>query len=544
MIYVKRKPAPQAFYQLEWRTRYLDSLRQWLQQPPDQRMAPPPLDWRGDKVRQLLPLINELFAHKCAFCEARLEPGQQRLIYFRPQKDVQPVSSHYHYHWLSLDWSNLYLSCRDCLELRGSEFPVANLRVTVHASHLDRENAYPYFWEEQPLLLDPCLEAPIKHLDFHENGEITARSRSIRGKRTIEIFELNRTSLVEKRRQAAQQLKTVWRAACERLIHNAGNIDANLIALVDQLAAMCDRSAPFAGMKAYLLLEWLHSEMTAADDSASVFCTAIEKEPWLNVYQKTLETLKLEKPPEVLEQVETYKSTKPIKTAVSTVIQETEIAHIYIYGDMYQIGSISHSTVGVGLVAGTQGNASLYKPLSEGMAKRNVHPEKSQTIDNLQIDTSDGAYIDGNVNTDGGDLISRDKTVHGDEVRGDKVAGDKTAIHSISHSSGIAIGRGAQVNINSSSTFAEFNRLLDALHAQLANLKLEDDEQIAVQQDLANIKSQLAKPDPKLILIKRGLNNIKDVLEVAIGAEAQPVSALAQRSIIYAESYLLVDEGR
>lgn len=41
-----------------------------------------------------------------------------------------------------------------------------------------------------------------------------------------------------------------------------------------------------------------------------------------------------------------------------------------------------------------------------------------------QIDTGGGAYIEGNVST-GGDLIGRDKVVHGDEVKGDKVQGSK-----------------------------------------------------------------------------------------------------------------------
>lgn len=348
MIHIQRNSAPPDFYQLEWRTRYLKTIRLWLQQPLEQRGTPAPIELQGDKVRQLLPLINQRFAHKCAFCETRLKMNQQMLMYFRPQGNVHPPSAEHHYYWLALDWSNLYLSCRECFLLRGSEFPVEQPRVIAHVSHLDRENAHPYFLAEQPLLLDPCVEVPIEHLDFNENGTIATRNRSPRGKRTIEIFELNRDSLVEKRRHEAQQLKTIWREARKQTIESTGNIDGNLVALVDKLEGACDKSAQFAGMKAFLLLEWLNSAMTAADDSADIFCAAIEKEPWKRVYQKTLETLRLEKPLEAFDQVDARKPAKTITESVSTIIQKTGVTHIYINGDMYQIDSISHSNVAIG----------------------------------------------------------------------------------------------------------------------------------------------------------------------------------------------------
>lgn len=46
------------------------------------------------------------------------------------------------------------------------------------------------------------------------------------------------------------------------------------------------------------------------------------------------------------------------------------------------------------------------------------------------INTRGAAYIGGNVSTGGGDFVGRDKVVHGDEVRGDKITGD-TASRSV-----------------------------------------------------------------------------------------------------------------
>jgi len=347
MIYITRKPAPPQFYQMEWRTRYLRIIRQWLQQPPDQRSTPSPIDLRGDKVRQLLPLVAELFAHKCAFCEARIEPVQQRLMYFRPQGNVQPASNEYHYYWLSFDWSNLYLACRDCFELRGSEFPVENPRVTAHVSHLDRENAYPYFLEERPLLVDPCLDVPIEYLHFDNEGRISSTKGS-RGRYTIKIFDLNRDQLVKVRKQEAQQLKAKWLEARKQMIEREGKIDSELVTRVDVLTAACDRSAQFAGMKAYLLLEWLISETRIALDSADIFGSAIEKEPWNRLYRTAMATLKIEKPRALFDQSDIDNAGPSIKMPSSSDIAKTEITYIYIQGDMYQIASITHSNVAIG----------------------------------------------------------------------------------------------------------------------------------------------------------------------------------------------------
>jgi len=162
----------------------------------------------------------------------------------------------------------------------------------------------------------------------------------------------------------------------------------------------------------------------------------------------------------------------------------------------------------------------------------------------MQVNTEGGAYINGKVDTDGGDFVGRDKIVQEDQIRGDKVSGDKVGGDKISIDkiidANIAIGRGAQVHVNThvtTMTPAEFAGLINELRTKLATVRLEDDEHTAVQQDLAYVEAQLAKSEPKLVLIKRGLNNIKDVIEQATGVDTATLalSALLQQAIQMAQ---------
>lgn len=59
-------------------------------------------------------------------------------------------------------------------------------------------------------------------------------------------------------------------------------------------------------------------------------------------------------------------------------------------------------------------------------------------------------------------------TIHGDKVGGDQVDGDKISVGNISGSSGIAIGRGAQANVNQGLSGAELTELFAPVLQQVA----------------------------------------------------------------------------
>jgi O-acetyl-ADP-ribose deacetylase (regulator of RNase III) len=85
------------------------------------------------------------------------------------------------------------------------------------------------------------------------------------------------------------------------------------------------------------------------------------------------------------------------------------------------------------------------------------------TGDQQKLDTGGGAYIGGGVNTGGGDFVGRDQTISGDKVSGDKVGGDKIQVGDISGSTGVAIGRDAEVTVSSGLSGEELQQLFAPL---------------------------------------------------------------------------------
>ena len=103
--------------------------------------------------------------------------------------------------------------------------------------------------------------------------------------------------------------------------------------------------------------------------------------------------------------------------------------------------------------------------------------DNSTTVDGAQINAGGNVsvgHLGDNINTGGGDFVTGDKNIQGDEVHGDKVGGDKVAGDKISvgniSGSGIAIGRGAQASahIQQGVSGTELNQLFAPLLAQVA----------------------------------------------------------------------------
>ncbi len=222
--------------------------------------------------------------------------------------------------------------------------------------------------------------------------------------------------------------------------------------------------------------------------------------------------------------------------------------------------------VGPFAVALYKGAASLgdfddSEPVPQGMAVREVRPEKSQRIFNQRVTQTSG------VNFGQGNKVK----IRGDVFSGDKVTGPKIDAResqgfvnqpqgpvtqnygsqidtgggayiggSVTTSGGSFVGRD-QINTITTTTqgmtAADFTALIQQLRTQLATAKLEDDEREMIQNNIANVEAQLQRPQPKLALIKSGLNGVKDVIEAAtgIGTALQVLSPLVQRAIDMAQ---------
>lgn len=373
MIYIQRQTAPQSFLEIALRRHQLELLRDWLCLATAKRPAPPPMTPQYAAHAAVLEQMNREFLGKCAFCEQKLSADQQKLTFFRPlgqalQKPEKNggLPDPYHYTWLIGDWSNLYLACEICRNRQGAEFPTQNARLQPELAHLERANAQPYFMAEQPLLIDPGVEAPAQHLAFTERGQMLPREGSEIGRKTIAIFDLNRESLQKLRAGEAQTFKALWQQAYALTCQGATN-DGRLTALLGQLALACAGTPQFAGMKRHLLLEWIDYEKNAAATPQRVI-DALNGPAWQNLVTRVrkllypanaLLRLDRENTFFLAELVGIYTSAVPQSQDVqlqvmvlagshSEIVMGDRIAGDKVVGDKITVGNIKGSQVTIG----------------------------------------------------------------------------------------------------------------------------------------------------------------------------------------------------
>jgi uncharacterized protein (TIGR02646 family) len=203
MIYVDRSQIPKpAIFDSSWAQDQCAKLQEFYRQPPDRRrQSRPDLDV-SRLIQEVREPLAKLFHGKCAFCESRpADASAGDVEHLRPRAqaiDLDGSISPDHYWWLTFEWSNLYPICASCHRTKGTRFPVAKERTKEDAGleELELEGA---------LLLDPCLDDPQKHLLFWEDGRVTSDTR--RGRVTIQVFDLNRSDLINERRECYERLE-------------------------------------------------------------------------------------------------------------------------------------------------------------------------------------------------------------------------------------------------------------------------------------------------------------------------------------------------
>jgi uncharacterized protein (TIGR02646 family) len=176
--------------------------------------------YKEASVKQQLTLE---YREKCAYCESLVaHVAPLDIDHFRPKgayrepsgaKDVKPG-----YYWLASDWDNLFPSCLFCNRRnsvlladgktvtvgKGTHFPLAD--ETKRATLPGTEGV------ESPLLLNPNQVDVESHLEFGDDGvvvpAISGSLESPRGKQSIEIFGLQRASLVAQRAKHLRRVKS------------------------------------------------------------------------------------------------------------------------------------------------------------------------------------------------------------------------------------------------------------------------------------------------------------------------------------------------
>lgn len=170
--------------------------------------------------------LNETFHFKCAYCEASYDAqAPVQIEHFRPKGAYDVVnaatgkveSRRPGYWWLASEWDNLLPSCIFCNSPNKQRFPDGTVRTSGKANRFPlgdeatRATGPDGDRREKRLLLHPYRDSPRSHLEFGDDG--TVRSRSRKGRVSIEVYGLLRVGLVHER----QKILTFLRPAMGRV---------------------------------------------------------------------------------------------------------------------------------------------------------------------------------------------------------------------------------------------------------------------------------------------------------------------------------------
>lgn len=167
-----------------------------------------------DKVWSELKLwlLDNVFHGKCGYCESETEvAGYAAADHYRPKGRVDGAPEHGGYHWVAYDWRNLVPCCNRCnTGAKRDSFPIAGGRV---CNREDASCTVELNRIELPFLLSPYDDGdgdPRKHLVFTEFGQAIPKNGSVRGQRTIDICDLSRDALKEKRKANQESAWLRW----------------------------------------------------------------------------------------------------------------------------------------------------------------------------------------------------------------------------------------------------------------------------------------------------------------------------------------------
>ena len=145
--------------------------------------------------------------------------------------------------------------------------------------------------------------------------------------------------------------------------------------------------------------------------------------------------------------------------------------------------------------------------------------------DGRKINTGGGAYVEGGVNTGGGDFVGRDQPV--------SAPGGVAIGGSVSHST-IVVGTGITVTGKVEGLNAEdVLRLLRELRGGLPRAGIDADTQEIIDADIQVVELQLAKPEPKKHIVLPKLESVVATLTGLVGAgeAVQKLLPMAQQAV-------------
>ncbi|MEG1739991.1 MAG: HNH endonuclease [Akkermansia sp.] len=198
------------------------------------------------KSHDIKEKLKKIHNGKCVYCEQIIE--QFHIEHYRP-KSI--------YYWLAFSWDNLLLACPVCNQEKLDAFPlegspsieppkiINNKDIKIKFNNLSSKLNK----KEKPILVNPELEDPENFIIFTHNGEMN--STDPRYQKTIEICQLSRHDLVERRRRIIDSLQ---RKIKEDLVQ-AKNVEEQRIKVGSRINDFIDDSSDakndFIGFRIY-----------------------------------------------------------------------------------------------------------------------------------------------------------------------------------------------------------------------------------------------------------------------------------------------------
>ncbi|MED3354372.1 AAA family ATPase [Bacillus thuringiensis] len=186
--------------------------------------------------------MYKYFNGKCSYCEVTMEVLPLDIDFYRPIKgSLNTVDGEFypdHYWWLKYQDDNIFSICVECKRAKSNRFPVKGRLARINADARELS-------DEKRLLLHPSRDYPERHFIYDEDGMIYHRSP--KGKATIDVLNLNRSTLVEFRSKEYR----IFNELCSVFAETREDD------VLDHILKELKSDSMFAGLKRFILFNWV-----------------------------------------------------------------------------------------------------------------------------------------------------------------------------------------------------------------------------------------------------------------------------------------------
>ncbi|MCU4389008.1 TIGR02646 family protein [Acinetobacter haemolyticus] len=196
------------------------------------------------KTKDIRDALESIYHGKCAYCESNEE--LLHVEHYRPKKI---------YYWLAYSWDNLLLACHFCNIQKNNNFSVDwKFRVSFKGSPdkllLINNLSKIYDQYESPKIINVENFDPYQYLEFYMNGKV--RSNNPRVRHTINVCDLNRKKLKDKRRKIIDDIKKEIEISFRETDNE--KLSAKLQQVIDAFAVkLDDPERNFLALRHYLI---------------------------------------------------------------------------------------------------------------------------------------------------------------------------------------------------------------------------------------------------------------------------------------------------